>query len=520
LLPRKFFLGDAPQVDLYLSGSSGAEADERFERAFGEHGKLAEKVRERVCDDRARMAEREFLAFIIESEFLSVKGRPEDSENRLNSHYADAERHITQVFLKDGAKPNDEIFADYFDRHLCATGRYFDAMQTLYLLSLARESNRRISNRDLQKLLYSVKSEDERNEYINDIISHFEQMHLVRTIDRKFEVRWYEVTHDFIAEQYIRYATSTIESTIKQALDYFMIHCIGKESAAAAPGDEGAGGDEAEVKSAPARGKAGGDDAGKRDPVRRTELMQGNKAYWYNRSLFFLPVPIIADAIGWFVFPEAVAKLDLDMFLLAVAICLMAFIYNLTLFINVYCAMPDKGRRVGALFLLVFASSVVFVLFMYAYTRPPLRVAGFLVSPYVLFAFAFACTAVAVGLAAGDKNLTEAAGTYFRGLSIRLLYGAGIILVICIISNWFLDPDKPRDMSILFSLAIFVCLLFGYITHLNRGYYASGLGMMGNIKLGSQSADAASASSGGAVAANTSQAGAVTGNVKGSVGEK
>jgi hypothetical protein len=129
--------------------------------------------------------------------------------------------------------------------------------------------------------------------------------------------------------------------------------------------------------------------------------------------------------------------------------------------------------------LLILSAPAMFILFLAVYALPVLTIGGFVFSPFMLYALAFACPAIAVMLVKSDSALTDTAKRYFDGFSKRLFVAAAILLILGILVNLFL---LPQVMSTIYMLAIFIFELFGYILHLKTNYYAFGMGMMNNVK--------------------------------------
>lgn len=109
----------------------------------------------------------------------------------------------------------EELLTMYFDRQLCSTGNYADAMRIMYLFSKGRKSRKAFDVLEIRNALYNTNSSK-----IKDCINKLNHLQLIRKIQNKQES--YEVIHDYIADKYVEYCEKEMKPEVKMTLDNYI----------------------------------------------------------------------------------------------------------------------------------------------------------------------------------------------------------------------------------------------------------------------------------------------------------
>lgn len=122
-----------------------------------------------------------------------------------------------------------DVMKWYYDVQLCSTGDYFNASRIMYLMSMMRQKNEAFGTDMIMDALcvplgHGEKHEEEMREYrseedkLKTCLEALAGMSLLR-VKNTGSNRYYEVSHDYIAESFEVYANTELPSDVKAALD-------------------------------------------------------------------------------------------------------------------------------------------------------------------------------------------------------------------------------------------------------------------------------------------------------------
>jgi hypothetical protein len=388
-------------------------------------------------DDNSRtLAELQLVLYFIEREFKA------DRLQRLLS------------------KPRDSnaLIDLHFDRMLCMTNRYFEAMQIMYLLSYCAEKKDPIKLKNIKSALCAPSSNT-----VENILLHLYKNNLIKGMDKDSE-NWlkepsaysadpvaasensngnyqFSAIHDFIGERFISYASARLKSEVKQSLDYYCEYKrISPES------------------------------------NRQSKKPEGEELRPMLASLPLI-IAIIADLVC---FTGLVSNVLNDTPWISVAIIFMvfslAYVYNWSLYFNalrIHLDPPRRGRLSFCLFLL---PAIVSWLFLWLYQYENVWV-------FAIFGAAISIVGYSIRRL-GNTDLTNQARDFIKGVGNRILVG-GALIIFCVILFSALSWKSAYEAAVwwgieapLFLFVMLVITIYGIPSHLNSEYYPRIIGAL------------------------------------------
>lgn len=134
-------------------------------------------------------------------------------ENEYQNHAYNFEHFLDENTDRD-------LLIRYFDKQLCSTRNYYDAARIMYLLSLGRIYNQTYSLSEIQlALLIKEKSINK----FNKCLESLKDLKLIRMIQEN-NINYYEIVHDYIAENFIEYAETDMHLYIKNTIHDFRVN--------------------------------------------------------------------------------------------------------------------------------------------------------------------------------------------------------------------------------------------------------------------------------------------------------
>ena len=111
----------------------------------------------------------------------------------------------------------------YYDVQLCSTGDYYMASRIMYILCVGRNKGISFTDDDVKNALCVLGKKA--NDDFNSCLNKLHELKLIKFSARNTTAR-YEIAHDYVAKSYEAYANTELPSNVKNAMDEFISEYI------------------------------------------------------------------------------------------------------------------------------------------------------------------------------------------------------------------------------------------------------------------------------------------------------
>jgi len=407
---------------------------------FKKANKDVKELVELITDEGGSVAETQLLLYFLEREYW---------ENELEG--------VLSLHDKNNGLNRERLLHLFFDRLLCKTDRYYEAMQIMYLLSFCVGKSITLTVGDIKKALCFPECE----KIVNTVIAMLIHDKLVivpelnkesgsnksdeSTYDNIFQtiaeskrnILRVKVIHDFIGERFLPFAAANLPSEVKQSLDHY---CENIQKFRA-------------IKNKTSKKR-------EHEAFVSPMIAAGAAAIVvvWNIISFRGLVSDLFNELSWFTWT-----------MIIIVFCL-AYTYNWCLYFNAIRIHLDENRRTAVGFLMFCVPLIVSWLFLYFLQYQNVWV-------FSIFGIAIILSGLGIVISVAGSNLTKQARKFIYGVGRRIMVG-GILITFCAFVFWsmaqfiVLDPFDWWNIQLtVFLFIMFIITIYGIPSHLNNEYY-------------------------------------------------